>query len=70
MTRVGDQEVARTQIGLDVREVLVFDDVRRDVEKTRCGAVRKRILSDELGRELEIKVGEKLFLHGLTGQRS
>ena len=42
---------------LDVRERAVLDHVLRDVQKTRCSAVFKGILGDELRRELEIEIG-------------
>ena len=54
---VGDKQVAFVKKALDVRERAVLDHVLRDVQKTRCSAVFKGILGDELRRELEIEIG-------------
>ena len=54
---VGDEQVARAQKLFDVGEGAVLHHVAGDVQKTRSRPVFQRILSDELLRELEIKVG-------------
>lgn len=54
---LANKQVAFVKKALDVRERAVLDHVLRDVQKTRCSAVFKGILGDELRRELEIEIG-------------
>ena len=41
----------------NIGEVLVLEKRLRDVKKTRRRTVGKRVLSDELRRELEVEIG-------------